>query len=199
MDGCARHRAKHQPPDACKFAVVSRRARTLFRDFTFYLLTSSGSNSSFLSVRLHAHAPTAGPARDSRGSPASAARTRREEGERSDFVPGSRRGVRKSHRRILSHTFGHSPRSPGPTRTPDLGLSLHFFRLQNPHADTRKTAQQGQRRKESVDGSVNHFLVTAVHRSGNTEKWVAPYLKPGGGRAGRMLARAQARKDACRL
>lgn len=43
--------------------------------------------------------------------------------ERSDFVPGSRRGVRKSHRRILRRTFGHSPRSPGPTRTPDSGLS----------------------------------------------------------------------------
>ena len=40
------------------------------------------------------------------------------------FVPGSRRGVRKSHRRILRRTFGHSAPSPGPTRTPDSGFSL---------------------------------------------------------------------------
>ena len=40
------------------------------------------------------------------------------------FVPGSRRGVRKSHRRILRRTFGHSAPSSGPTRTPDSGFSL---------------------------------------------------------------------------
>ena len=40
------------------------------------------------------------------------------------FVPGSRIGVRKSHRRILRRTFGHSAPSPGPTRTPDSGFSL---------------------------------------------------------------------------
>ena len=41
----------------------------------------------------------------------------------SDFVPGSRRGVRKSHRRIFDFK-SHVWPSPGPTRTPDLGLSL---------------------------------------------------------------------------
>ena len=43
------------------------------------------------------------------------------------FVPGSRIGVRKSHRRILRRTFGHSAPSPGPTRTPDSGFSLSRF------------------------------------------------------------------------
>eukprot|EP00964_Phaeocystis_antarctica_P011531 scaffold6383_cov41-Phaeocystis_antarctica.AAC.1 len=45
----------------------------------------------------------------------------------SDFVPGSRRGVRKSHRRIFDFK-SHVWPSPGPTRTPDLGLSHTFER-----------------------------------------------------------------------
>eukprot|EP00964_Phaeocystis_antarctica_P100154 scaffold65837_cov62-Phaeocystis_antarctica.AAC.1 len=56
----------------------------------------------------------------------------------SDFVPASQRGVRKSHRRILSHTFGHSPRSPGPTRTPDLGLSPPLRTQHGNKVDTPK-------------------------------------------------------------